>query len=83
MSFQASDYKGRQFLELLNSDLNPLEPSTKNGGLWLCYMQVYLSRNHIPVVISSPNYTSPSSKVEIFLFNLVFHDGVTVITQNP
>jgi len=35
MSFQASDYKGRQFLELLDSDLNPLEPSTKNSGPWL------------------------------------------------
>ena len=32
MSFQASDYKGRQFLELLDSDLNPLKPSTKNSS---------------------------------------------------
>ena len=32
MSFQASDYKGRQFLELLDSNLNPLKPSTKNSS---------------------------------------------------
>ena len=35
ISFQASDYKERQFLELLNSDFNPLEPSTKNSSLLL------------------------------------------------
>jgi len=35
MSFQALNYKGRQFLELLDSDLNSLEPSTKNSSLWL------------------------------------------------
>ena len=33
--FQALDYKERQFLELLDSDLNPLELSTKNSGPWL------------------------------------------------
>jgi len=35
MSFQDLDYKGRQFLELLNSNLNPLEPFTKNSSPWL------------------------------------------------
>ena len=33
----------------------------------ICYMQVHLSRNYIPVVISSPNHTSPSSMAATFL----------------
>jgi len=37
MSFQASRYKGRNFLELLNDDLNPLEPLAIKGSLWLQY----------------------------------------------
>jgi len=60
-------------------------------------MQVYLSRNYIPGVISPPNYTSPpllqyilqwccnhlgilSSLAEILLFDLVFHNGVTLVS---
>jgi len=35
MSFQASDQKGKNFLELCNDNLNPLKPSTIKGGLWL------------------------------------------------
>ena len=35
MTFQISNFKERQFFELLNNDLNSLEPSTKNGGPWL------------------------------------------------
>ena len=37
MIFQASDLKGRKFLKLLDNDLNPLEPSTIKGRLWLQY----------------------------------------------
>jgi len=43
-------------------------------------MQVYPSGNYIPMVISFPNYTSPPFTVEIFLFDSVFHDGVTPIS---
>jgi len=43
-------------------------------------MQVHLSGNYIPTVISSPNYTSLSFTAEILLFNLVFHDGVTPVS---
>jgi len=32
----------------------------------LCHMQVHPSRNYIPVVISSPNYTSLPSSQHIF-----------------
>ena len=35
MSFQASDLRGRNFLELLDSDQNPIELSAINGGPWL------------------------------------------------
>jgi len=35
MLFQASDFKGRNFLELLDNNLNPIELSAIKGGLWL------------------------------------------------
>ena len=35
MTFQASDGKGKNFLELLNDDLNVVEPSYIKGGPWL------------------------------------------------
>ena len=56
----------------------------------ICYMQVYLSGNYIPTVISSPNRTSLSSTVAIFLATRlivvlqpsrysIFHSGDTPI----
>ena len=35
MTFQASDSKGRNFLDLLGDDLNPIKPSSSKGGPWL------------------------------------------------
>jgi len=35
MTFQASDEKGKNFLELLDDDLNVVEPFYIKGGLWL------------------------------------------------
>jgi len=35
MTFQASDLKGKQFLDLLNNDNNIIEPSYAKGGSWL------------------------------------------------
>ena len=35
MMFQASDVKGRQFLELLNDNLHPIKPSYFKGESWL------------------------------------------------
>ena len=35
MTFQASDFKGKQFLNLLDDELYPIEPSYTKGGLWL------------------------------------------------
>ena len=35
ITFQASEGKGKQFLDLLDDDLNAIEPSYTKGGLWL------------------------------------------------
>ena len=35
MTFQASDGKGRHFIELVNDDLKDIEPSYTKGSLWL------------------------------------------------
>jgi len=35
MTFQASDGKGNNFLNLLDDDLNEIEPSCARGGPWL------------------------------------------------
>jgi len=37
MTFQASDLKGRHFLELVDSDNDILEPSYSKGSTWLKY----------------------------------------------
>ena len=37
MVFQASDYKGRSFLNLLDNDLNIIEPLYSKGESWLKY----------------------------------------------
>jgi len=35
MTFQVSDSKGRNFLDLLGDNLNPIEPSSSKGSPWL------------------------------------------------
>ena len=37
MTFQASDFKGKQFFDLLDGDDNIIEPSYIKGGAWLKY----------------------------------------------
>jgi len=37
MNFQASDEKGRNFLDLLDNNLNIIELTYSKGGLWLKY----------------------------------------------
>ena len=39
MTFQASDAKGQHFLELLDEDLKPIEPSCAKEGLWLKFFR--------------------------------------------
>ena len=43
MIFQVSDLKGKQFLDLLNSDRNSLEPSYIKGRLWLKFFSHFNS----------------------------------------
>ena len=37
MTFQASNTKGRQFLDLLDNNLQPIKPLYSKEGLWLKY----------------------------------------------
>jgi len=58
MTFQASEEKGRNFLELLDDDLNVVEPSYTKGGPWLqlvghsnslCAQATRAITNHAPI----------------------------------
>ena len=58
MSFQASDLKGNQFLDLFNNDNNIIEPSYVKGGSWLktfghsnslCTRATRAITNHTPI----------------------------------
>ena len=58
MIFQASDFKGKQFLDLLDSDGNILKPSYIKDGSWLkffgysnslCVRAVRAITNHTPI----------------------------------
>ena len=58
MTFQASDGKGNHFLDLLDDDLNVIEPSYSKGGPWLqafghsnslCAQAVRAISNHAPI----------------------------------
>ena len=57
MMFQASDGKGKQFLDLLDNDLNTIESSYTKGGPWLkvfshsnllCACATRAITNHVP-----------------------------------
>ena len=37
--FQASDVRGRQFLDLLDDDFSPIKPSYSKGDLWIKYFR--------------------------------------------
>jgi len=58
MTFQASEGKGKHFLDLLDNDLNPIEPSYTKGGSWLqmfghsnslCARATRAITNHAPI----------------------------------
>jgi len=58
MTFQVSDDKGRFFLDLLDNDLNSIEPTYSKGGLWLkffgysnslCIRATRAITNHAPI----------------------------------
>jgi len=58
MTFQASDLKGKHFLNLLNDDLTNIKPSYTKGGPWinhlghsnsLCARATQAITNHAPI----------------------------------
>ena len=58
MTFQASNLKGKQFLDLLNNDNNIIEPSYVKGSSWLkifghsnflCMCAIRAITNHAPI----------------------------------
>jgi len=58
MTFQASDRKGKHFLDLLDNELNVIEPSYAKGGPWLqsfghsnslCAHATRVITNHAPI----------------------------------
>ena len=58
MMFQASDGKGRQFLDLVDDNLNIIEPTYTKGGPWLqvfghsnllCAHATRAITNHAPI----------------------------------
>ena len=58
MTFQVSDFKGRNFLDLLDNDLNPIELSSSKGSPWLsqfghsnslCAQASRAITNHAPI----------------------------------
>ena len=58
MYFQASEYKGRNFLDLNNDDNQPICPMYSKGGAWLkhfglsnlmCVCITRLIMNHAPI----------------------------------
>ena len=58
MMFRASDGKGRQFLDLVDDDLNIIEPAYTKGGPWLqvfgysnslCACATRAITNHAPI----------------------------------
>ena len=58
MTFQASDGKGRQFLDLLDNDFNTIEPAYTRGEPWmqvfshsnlLCTCATRAITNHAPI----------------------------------
>jgi len=58
MTFQASDVKGKHFLDLLDNELNVIKPSYTKGGPWLqsfghsnslCARTARAITNHAPI----------------------------------
>ena len=58
MYFQASNYRGRNFLNLNNDDNEPIQPSYSKGGVWLkcfslsnslCAWVTRLITNYVPI----------------------------------
>jgi len=56
MLFQALDSRGRNFLELLDDDLNPIKPLAIKGGPWLQHFG-YLNSLYVRATRAIVNHT--------------------------
>ena len=89
MIFQASDDKGRHFLDLLNNNLCPIEPSYTKGGSWIKYFRhsnllcVRATRaivNHTPIgeyclcFFYNKDFSCPCSNYLIETRHHILHD---------
>jgi len=89
MTFQASDGKGKQFLDLLDDDLNTIEPSYTKGGPWLkvfghsnslCVHATRAITNHTPTgeyqlqFFPNKDFTCPCNEYPIELRRHILHE---------
>ena len=89
MMFQASDGRGNQFLDLLDDDFNPIEPSYTKGGLWLqvfghsnslCARATRAITNYAPIgkyrlrFFPSKDFSCPCNNYPIELRRHILHE---------
>ena len=89
MTFQASDGKGNHFLDLLDNDLNVIEPSYARGGPWLqafghsnslCARATRAITNHTPIreyrlrFFPNIDFTCPCNNYPIESRRHILHD---------
>ena len=66
MIFQALDGKDQYFLELLDKNLKPIEPSYSKGGLWLNFFR-YSNLLYIRALKAMVNH-APISEYQLRFF---------------
>ena len=89
MMFQASEGKGKHFLDLLDNDLNPIEPSYTKGGPWLqmfghsnllCAYTMRAITNYAPIgeyqlrFFHSLDFSCPCNNYPIELRRYILHE---------
>ena len=89
MTFQASDGKERNFLDLLNDDFNPIKPHYTKGGPWLqafshsnslCARAVRAITNHAPIgeyrlrFLPGMDFSCPCSNYPIESHRHILHE---------
>ena len=89
MTFQASDLRGKQFLDLLDDNFHSIEPSYKKGGPWikhfghsnlLCARAARAILNHAPIgeyrlrFFSREDFNCPCGEYPIESRRHILHD---------
>ena len=87
MTFQASEGKGKNFLDLLDDDLNVVKPSYAKGGLWLqlvghsnslCTRATRAITNHAPIREYRHNYYKPTFYSSHLFHNMSYGNAITI-----